>query len=100
MSGFVQHDQALADILVPRWRSQASQMRTATGHLGGASIGGLPAAAHSAARRFLRNWEDAARRASVAADVYADDIGATSASYASFDAEIARRMARLGAESR
>ncbi|MGF2948611.1 hypothetical protein [Microbacterium alcoholitolerans] len=98
MSDEVFYSAAAADLLVPRWTTQASQMRTATNQLASASVSGLPPVARGAARSFLDLWERTARTASVAADVYGDEISATGASYGNLDAEIARRMAVLGSE--
>lgn len=100
MSGGVTYDPLATAVIISRWRTQASQMRSATSSLGGATTGGLPARAVGAAQTFLDMWETTARRASVAADVYADELTSTGESYQSLDAEIARRMDALGAEAR
>jgi len=42
-------------------------------------------------------WETTERRASVASDVYADELRSTHGAYTSFDDEIARRMEKLEA---
>jgi hypothetical protein len=95
--GMVAHDPMHTNNLVTRWRTQASQMRGATAVLTDASTTGLPARATSAAQIFLAMWEGTARKASVAADVYADELTSTGTSYENLDAEIARRMNALGA---
>lgn len=81
-----------------RWGEQASQMRTTMDSLSNASTSGLPPSASAAATSFLTLWENTARRASAAADVYADELEATGVSYKSFDDEIAQRMKTLGGE--
>lgn len=95
MSDTVFYDPMNAGQLVTRWTAQASQMRTTTGQLTDASKAGLPDAAIGAAQTFLTMWEKTAREASVAADVYADELKSTGTSYKNLDDEIARRMAAL-----
>lgn len=95
MSQRVEYNSLAAALMVPRWTTQASQLRTTTSNLDAASTGGLPESARGAATRFLDLWQGITRRASVAADVYADELRATDTSYADIDAEIARRMALL-----
>ncbi|WP_087130625.1 hypothetical protein [Microbacterium esteraromaticum] len=99
MSHGVTYDPASTNRLIARWRTQASQMRGATETLGEATTGGLPSRAVGAAQIFLDMWEQSARKASVAADVYADELTSTGTSYQSFDAEIARRMNALGSDA-
>lgn len=100
MTDEVYYDSAGSSQIVTRWTTQASQMRTATGQLADAATWGLPKAALGAAQTFLTMWETTARKASVAADVYADELKATGTSYKNLDDEIARRMAALDGGAR
>lgn len=95
MSGFVYYDPHVAAILVPLWGEQASQLRTAAGGLSSTGTNGLPPIAQGPAAAFLDNWASIERTASVAADVYADELNSTHGTYMSFDEEIARRMEDL-----
>lgn len=83
---------------VKRWDTQKQQMRSASTDLAAAPTTGLPSAAKGAASTFLDMWQNAAREASVAAEVYAEELEATKTSYLDFDAEIARRMKELEAK--
>lgn len=100
MSGMFYYDPMNAGQLVDRWTTQASQMRSATKQLTDASTRGLPESATGAAQTFLNMWESTAREASVAADVYADELRSTGVSYKDLDAEIARRMQGLDGAAR
>ncbi|MDT0156638.1 hypothetical protein Q9R19_03260 [Microbacterium sp. ARD32] len=100
MTGGVSYDPLGAGALVSRWRTQASQMRRATSSLAAATTTALPADAVSAAQTFLDMWESTARKASIAADVYADELTSTGTSYQSIDAEIARRMDAMKPDAR
>lgn len=95
MTDGVYYDPHVASILVPLWGEQASQLRTAADGLSSAGTNGLPPVARAAAAAFLDNWETIERTASVAADVYSDELRSTHGSYMSFDDEIARRMEAL-----
>lgn len=97
MSDGVYYDPIMTQMLIPRWGTQASQMRTAASTLASVSASGLPSAAQGAAQAFLEMWESSARTAAVASEVYADELASTHGSYMDFDAEIARRMEALGA---
>jgi hypothetical protein len=100
MSGEVSYDPLATAVIISRWRTQATQMRSTTSSLEGATTGGLPARSVGAAQTFLTMWQTTARKSSVAADVYADELTSTGESYKSLDAEIARRMDALGAGTR
>ncbi|WP_192626494.1 hypothetical protein [Microbacterium hydrocarbonoxydans] len=97
MTGGVWYDPMATAILIPRWGTQASQLRAAAEGLSSASTGGLPSVAQGPSRVFLEMWETTERRASVASDVYADELRSTHGAYTSFDDEIARRMEQLEA---
>lgn len=97
MTDRVYYDPMMADILIPRWATQASHMRTAAQGLASASTSGLPSVAQGPSRVFLEMWETTERTASVASDVYADELRSTHGAYTDFDAEIARRMGELRA---
>lgn len=97
MTGYVYYDPAATSQMIPRWAAQASQMRSASDAIGSAPTDGLPPAAQGAASTFLEMWENTSRKASVASDVYADELRSTHGSYSDFDAEIARRMESLEA---
>lgn len=96
MTDEVYYDSHETEMLIPRWGTQASQLRAAADGLSSASTGGLPSVAQGAGRAFLDMWETTERRASVASDVYADELHSTHGAYSSFDEEIARRMEALG----
>lgn len=100
MTDGVEFNPALLFTVIPQWRTQASQMRSAASSLGGAPTGGLPASAAGAAKTFLSMWENTTRKGSVAADVYADELESTGTSYQNIDAEIARRMDAMGTGAR
>ncbi|MFK4761019.1 hypothetical protein ACI3KS_08815 [Microbacterium sp. ZW T5_45] len=95
MTDGVYYDPAVTEILIPRWSTQASQLRAAADSLSSASTGGLPSVAQGAGRIFLDMWETTERKASVASDVYADELRSTHGVYSNFDEEIARRMEAL-----
>ncbi len=95
MTGSVYYDPISTQLLIPRWTAQASQLREAADGLATASTSGLPSIAQGAAGVFLDMWEGNERTASVASDVYADELRSTHGAYTSFDDEIARRMALL-----
>ena len=97
MTGGVYYDPLATEILIPRWGTQASQLRAAADGLSSAPTSGLPSVAQGAARVFLEMWENTERTASVASDVYADELRSTHGAYSSFDDEIARRMEALQA---
>jgi hypothetical protein len=96
MTDEVYYDSHETEMLIPRWGTQASQLRAAADGLSSASTGGLPSVAQGAGRVFLDMWETTERRASVASDVYADELRSTHGVYSSFDDEIARRVEALG----
>lgn len=96
MTSEVYYNPVVADMLIPRWNTQASQMRSAADGLSSASTSGMPSVAQGAAQAFLDMWENTQRTAAIASEVYADELSATHGSYSSFDAEIARRMDGLG----
>ncbi|MFT4258818.1 hypothetical protein [Microbacterium sp.] len=95
MTDGVYYDPLATELLVPRWSDQASQLRSAANGLSGVSTSGLPSAAQGPARIFLEMWENTQRKASVAADVYADELRSIHGAYTSFDEEIARRLEQL-----
>lgn len=97
MTGGVYYDPLATELLIPRWGTQASQLRAAADGLSSVSTSALPTVATGAARVFLEMWETTERTASVASEVYADELRSTHGVYSSFDAEIARRMEQLEA---
>lgn len=97
MTDGVYYDPLATELLIPRWSTQASQLRTAADGLSTTSTSGLPPVAQGPSRVFLEMWETTERRASVASDVYADELRSTHGAYTSFDDEIARRMEKLEA---
>lgn len=95
MSDYVYYDPTATSTLIPRWGTQATQMRSAADAITSAPTSGLPPVAQGPAEAFLQTWADIARKASVAADMYADELRSTHGSYSNFDTEIARRMKGL-----